>query len=573
MNNIKIVELDKRSRVLFSNVKEAFSSSKNNKISAKAAGVPQRILDEETPINVVFAGQYSAGKSSILSLLTNQKLDTGGGITTQKCYELEWNGIHVTDTPGIHTQNRPDHDQITYDAIAKADLIVFVVTNELFSEHLGKHFQKLLFEKQKGNEMMLVVNKMGNEAMGNCIESQTVKISEINKIIAPFNSNDLYTTFIDCQSLIESFEETDNEEKKWLQEISGWNSLQDNLNKFVKDKGLIGRYTTSLFKVEQQLMEAISEFKSGDNCTDLVKLDLVNRRGELVSSQARIKNKIEEISSRHRTMIQRWGDEIAVTLSSSDKKEAVEAKLNSRYKDVEMEFLNMSKELENYLNVESGNLEKRLGDFSKSELGRMAADAVVEKIRGLNLDPNTKKDIQKGAEISQNIGQFLIKHATGPNMKDGISNILKLGGYSGSKMHDTIKLVGHAFGHKFAPWEAVKWTRGIGNAGRILGVVGAGLGFVLQIYNDKQEEKAERQLIQGRSEIRSAFVDMSNAIDLEFDDKSNIWVEQNYGKAIEEIDNRLKELESMETSKNEEKAKYKTYLSEVKDMIKLIQES
>lgn len=573
MNNIKIIELDKSSRELFKNIKNTFSSSSNNKIVAIAAGVPETIIDGESPINVVFAGQYGAGKSTILSLLTGEKLETGGGVTTQNCQELEWNSIHVIDTPGIHTQNRPDHDQITYDAIAKADLIVFVITNELFSDHLGKHFQKLLFEKQKGKEIMLVVNKMGDETLGNCTENQEIKGSEIKKVITPYEIDELYTTFIDSKSLLESFEETDIEDKEWLEEVSGWDVLQNNLNKFIKDKRLIGRYTTALFKVEQQLLEALAEFKSGDTCTDLLKIDLVTRRGELVSSQARILEKIEEISSKHKTQIQKWGDEIAVELSSSDKKETVQAKLDSRFNDVNEEMGKMVKELENYLNIESGRLQQNLDDFSSSDLGRMTADAINSEIKNLNLDPKNREGMQKAAGASKNIGEFIIKHATGPGMKDGASNILKLGGYSGSKIHEGVKWVGHAFGHKFAPWEAVKWARGIGNAGRVLGVAGAGLGFVLQIANDRQEDKAERQLIQGRSEIRSAFVDASNVIDLRFDEDSNTWVADNYGKAIKEVDDRLEELESMTTKNNNEVAVYEQYLKEVRNLIAIIQEN
>lgn len=572
MNNIEIIELDKRSRVLFKQIKDSFSSSSNNNIAAIAACVPATILDGETPINVVFAGQYGAGKSTILSLLTGKELEIGGGVTTQKCQELEWNSVHVVDTPGIHTQNRPDHDQITYDAIAKADLIVFVITNELFSDHLGKHFHKLLFEKQKGKEMMLIVNKMGDEALGNCLESQEIKQSDIKKVIAPFEPDELYTTFIDSKSLIESFQETDIEEKEWLKEVSGWNIFQNNLNKFIKDKRLIGRYTTALFKVEQQLLEALAEFKSGDACTDLLKLDLVTRRGELVSSQARILDKIEEISSRHKAQIQEWGNEIAVGLSSSDKKEDVQRRLDERFNDVNEEMSKMSKELEDYLNIESGRLEKTLNNFSKSDLGRMTADAVQEKIKNLRLDPKTIDGIQKAAGASKNIGEFLIKHATGAGMKDGVGNILKLGGYSGSKIHEGVIWVGHAFGHKFVPWEAVKWARGIGNAGRVLGIVGAGLGIALQIVNDKQEDKAELQLIQGRSEIRSAFVDASNVIDMKFDEASNTWVLDNYGKAIQEVDDRIEELESMVTQNNNEAEKYEKYLKEVRSLIAIIQE-
>ena len=110
---------------------------------------------------LVFAGQYSAGKSTILKALTGREdIATGAGITTEKALTYNWEGIKVVDTPGVHTELRLDHDEITYRAIADANLLVFVVTNELFDSHLGQHFRKLAIERDKAHEMMLVVNKM-----------------------------------------------------------------------------------------------------------------------------------------------------------------------------------------------------------------------------------------------------------------------------------------------------------------------------------------------------------------------------------------------------------------------------
>ena len=98
-----------------------------------SAGVDLQIRDNKSAaIRLVFAGQYSAGKSSILKMLTGRTdIAIGADITTQQAHTYDWNGIEVVDTPGIHTQLRPDHDEISYDAIASADMLVFVVTNEL----------------------------------------------------------------------------------------------------------------------------------------------------------------------------------------------------------------------------------------------------------------------------------------------------------------------------------------------------------------------------------------------------------------------------------------------------------
>ena len=48
-------------------------------------------------------------------------------IATDKTSSYDWNGIKIIDTPGLFT-DRQDHDAITYDAIDKADLLVFSLT-------------------------------------------------------------------------------------------------------------------------------------------------------------------------------------------------------------------------------------------------------------------------------------------------------------------------------------------------------------------------------------------------------------------------------------------------------------
>ena len=150
----------------------------------KEAGVefePDRNDDDQ--IKLVFSGQYSAGKSTILKMLTgDESITIGAGITTQKANEYEWKGLKVIDTPGIHTQLRPDHDAISYEAISKADMLVFVVTNELFDEFLAGHFRKLAIDKDKAGEMILVVNKMGRTSLGNSPEQQEIISKDLEKV-------------------------------------------------------------------------------------------------------------------------------------------------------------------------------------------------------------------------------------------------------------------------------------------------------------------------------------------------------------------------------------------------------
>ena len=155
----KIAEYAKRSEEL----------KEKSRAALRNVGVELQIQNDMSDIiRLVFAGQYSAGKSSILKMLTGRTdIAIGEGITTQQVHKYDWNGIEVVDTPGIHTELRPDHDEISYEAIASADMLVYVVTNELFDSHMAEHFRKLAIDKDKAGEMILVVNKMERTAGGN----------------------------------------------------------------------------------------------------------------------------------------------------------------------------------------------------------------------------------------------------------------------------------------------------------------------------------------------------------------------------------------------------------------------
>ena len=154
--------------------REALRASREGEVQDLVRRLPHTDV-EGSPISLAFAGQYSAGKSTIISALTGRDdIAIGAGITTDRTGESDWNGVTIIDTPGIHTSLRPDHDEITYRAISRSDLLVFVITNELFDDHMADHFRKLAIDLEKGYETILVVNKMGRAAAGNAREAREV---------------------------------------------------------------------------------------------------------------------------------------------------------------------------------------------------------------------------------------------------------------------------------------------------------------------------------------------------------------------------------------------------------------
>ena len=200
---LKIAEFTQKSEELKEKAVRAF----------KAAGLNFSVdIKSGESIRLVFAGQYSAGKSSILRMLTGRTdIAVGAGITTQKAHTYEWNGMEVVDTPGIHTELRPDHDEISYAAIASADMLVFVVTNELFDSHLAEHFRKLAIDRDKAGEMILVVNKMERTSEGNTVGQQQVIREDLRKVLEPYTPEQLNLCFLDAESYLDTIGEDDPE--------------------------------------------------------------------------------------------------------------------------------------------------------------------------------------------------------------------------------------------------------------------------------------------------------------------------------------------------------------------------
>ena len=186
-------------------------------------------------VRIVFAGPYSAGKSTILKALTGQKnIRTGVAITTEETTTYDWNGIQVIDTPGINTGIREDHDAISYEAIAQADMLLYVITGEGFSSHVAENFRKLAIDNEKAKEMILVVNKMDMTALGNCDEQRRVILEDPTflKVIHPYSPEELYLSFLDMDSYWESEKEGDSdpEAAQELLKDSGFEVFIDNLN-------------------------------------------------------------------------------------------------------------------------------------------------------------------------------------------------------------------------------------------------------------------------------------------------------------------------------------------------------
>lgn len=565
------LELSKRGDALLHRARTVLQSGGSATLQGLAARVPKNLAPDDEPVRIVFAGQYSSGKSMILRALTGREdIVSGAGITTQEAHRYEWNGVRVVDTPGIHTKLRPDHDEISYREIASADLLVFVVTNELFDSHLGQHFRKLAIERDKVHEMMLVVNKMDREAEGNTLTAHSEKLSDLRKMLAPFSPDDLRTTFVAAEDFVKS-KTAKASLAAALRKRSGFEHFEEVFERFVAEQGVLGKWSTAVYELEQVLQEALAAESSGDEDAEGVEEMLLQKRRALVEAQRRIPESVETPIQTVASKVKSEGRAVAEMVQATADAKQVNESLAAAQKRVEQYASELAGMVEDAIGQEIVDLDKKFQAIANSELAkelmpRLSA-RVESAVKEANINPETIRKIGGAAKASSELGQFLIKSSFNPTATT-LGGLFKLNQYSGTAAHDFVKALGGFMGKRFMPWEAVKWTRFIANAGRVLSLVGAVLSIALQIKEDIDAAQRDKDLRESRSAIRTGFNDAAHEIEVHYDTATGQFVSKMIAPEIVVVDKQLAELRSVLVTKSTLFEELSTLLTETQDFIR-----
>ena len=550
MKTLELRQWAEKGQALLNRAKKVLKDAPLDKVRDFAQRVPGKVATPDEAVQVVFAGQYSAGKSSILKALTGEDIEIGAAITTQKVQQLNWNGIRVIDTPGVHTELRPDHDKITYEAISKADLLVFVVTNELFDAHIAEHFRKLAIDREKAHEMLLVVNKMQRCAQGNTPEVQNTIREDLRKVLVPFTPEQLRISFVDAESKLESLAEQDEDFRRIFHKRSGFDGFVENLNAFVREKKLTAPYTTSLYTLEQVLQEALATESSDDPDVDALQELLTQQRRAWVEGKARLSQSVASKVQQTTSKIRQEGHKVADLIRGDADGDAVNRELTAAQGRVEKQADELSGLIQKTMEEDISNFAERVEQIAESELAKELLSRLKKRVQDIDMDPETLSKMKQGGDVTYRLGSFLVSKSFTPTTST-FSGLFKLNQYSGTATHGMVKTIGHFFGKSFKPWEAVKWTRMIANASRVLAVLGMLLTILTQFLEDARATKLEQELREGRAAVRAGFDEAAHAVELHFDEATNMYVAQTIGQRIAEIDEELEELRNMQQSRSE----------------------
>lgn len=506
----------------------------------------------QTHLTLAFVGQYNAGKSTTIAALTGasfkrkevvetdvgsktvmvyeageKDIKIGAQILTDRTEQYLWDEVLLIDTPGIFA-GRNEHDEVTMDQISKSDLLVFVVSNELFNPQGGAFFRKLAFELQRQSQMILVVNKMARES-----GSPDTLTRSLLEVMEPAHPDDFYTCFIDSDSYLAAQAE-DEEEKEYLIDKSNfaklWNGLQALSEK--------NRYTAKLATPLNRLIDILDQVYSlVATETPLSRniMELLRRKSIILrSSEVRLTNhyKAELSSLEHEVLME--GEKVAAIVDGHHPSEEINKAIKNSERKIELKSKESLDTISKIFEGEMSRLQVELDQLNNSELGsivrrQIQAELVKNKhsIKERDVDArNSLKWLSKGPQALEKLGSMAAKVS-----KDTVYNLVKM------------------FGGKFKPWGATKLTQFINKLGPALSIIGLALDVFLTIKGEKDEENQANKLREARAEIRHEYRTVALEMRNEYELGIAKEVRSFYDTEIEEIESFRKEIAESENRK------------------------
>jgi len=494
-------------------------------------------------LTVAFVGQYNAGKSTTISALTGRRdIRIDSDIATDKTANYDWNGIKLIDTPGLFT-DRKDHGEITYEAINKADLLVFCLTYMLFDSVTAENFKKLAYEKGYRWKMMLVINKMSDEAgeEGQKILNYRKSISEALK---PYSLDEFSVCFIDAKDYCEGVDE----EEDFLVEVSRFQTFIEALNNFVERRATLARFDTPVRIALGCVDEAQSSF-TRNNSQDSTFLEVLTRLSRTVRKERdRLRTKVQNIALEMSSAVAKEGTILASTVGTEQDFEMLnkQTELN-----VKKHYEKAETKLQDAVDAAVEDIRQEVEEVLSGNLVQAFVTCLDKSQNASAKNPDSGMDVEriKGQvnflkNIGETAGVKFTDLATRSFANTARQGFLRSMDVAGSGLHQGVLAVGKFVGFKFKPWQAVGIAKNIGNAARFLGPALALVSVGVDILEMQQEQQREKQMADVRRDITSQF--QAIAKDLENQIELQLW--QFEGQVYGEIEKQIAQARQQEES-------------------------
>lgn len=568
MDKIEFKVAEEKTTQLFENIKQSLSKIKNDDIIFIIEEFENKLsyLKKKIKLEIAFVGQYSAGKSTIISAISgNKNIKIGQDITTDIPKAYPWGNLLLIDTPGIYA-GRPEHDKVSIEYMNKADLLVYVITSQGFTSETAENFKKLAFFENRIDKIMLVINK---SSQGDKAVYQNNWISDALKVTEPKTADDLFLSVIDAKDYLDALEIDDEEDRLALIEYSGFNYFLKNLNTFISQKGILGRLITPLNLIQDYLNRVINQLTAGNEDTKNL-LELLNRKNfRLIKSKRNVTNVVTGHIDNIVSEIKKEGNKIANLIEKDGDKEILESESKNSIENLKTLTDDINKKIEHSIENEFSQLKVELDILMQSELAQTLLNQESIKVNfntDIEINGIDRTKVESGVDILNNVSRFAEGFAIN---KDAVSAGAKgLKAVSGSDAHTVIYNVGKFFGHNFKPYEAVKYADKVAKIGSIVGKVAVVLPFLVAGYEEYAESKYSEKVKKERQKVRQSYDDIANDIKASFQEQFNNFLSESYDIELKNTQKMIEGIRSSDKLKNKEVMNIQELLNESNNILK-----
>lgn len=523
-------------------------------------------LQEKIKLEIAFIGQYSAGKSTIISALTGDRdIKIGDDVTTDVVKDYPWGKVLLIDTPGIKA-GRPDHDKVSIEYMNKADLLVYVITTQGFSDDTANNFRKLAFLENRIDKMMLVINK---SSQGDVEVSLNNWINDALNVADPKTSEELYLSVMDAKDYIEALEIEDLTDQRELIEYSRYELFIEKLNRFISEKGILGRLITPLNTIEEYLNRIVNQITATNEDTKNLLELLMRKQFRLKESKKNIESIVNGHIDSLVSSIKKEGNKIANLIEKGGNNETLKMESKNSIDTIKELVDDINNKVEHSIESEFEQLKIELDILMQSVLAQklLNKDSVKVSFRpDIELDGFDKNKVDAGVDILNNVGRFAEGFATNKEAtKLGLEGLKKA---SGSDAHQVIYKVGKFFGHKFRPYEAVKYANKVAKVGSVVGKVAIGLPFLAAGYEQYSEGKHAKTIIEERRKVRESYEKIANDILTSFNKQFKKLNEEVYDVEIKNTYNIMMGIRNSEKLKDKEVSAIQAFLEQNEEILK-----
>ncbi len=120
--------------------------------------------------SITLFGRTMAGKSTLMEILTQgdgSSIGHGAQRTTQDVREYYWNGLKITDVPGISAFEGEEDESVAFEAAKAADLILFLITDDAPQASEAECFGQIL---DLGKPVIGIINVKAAVAEGKSVK-------------------------------------------------------------------------------------------------------------------------------------------------------------------------------------------------------------------------------------------------------------------------------------------------------------------------------------------------------------------------------------------------------------------